>query len=143
MKNNEVAKKFVDGDYEEDLKGSNLFIKGDAIYSFGTHFPIALRLKNNVFLINCEGFSPTTTRHKNYVLRLIESNKENRIIMIDKRKLIDAINDGVTEYKEMIVDKIIDSEEIGTNYSTEELVKELKRVNNTQLKGGRKHNEMD
>ena len=130
MKNNEVAKKFVDGDYEEDLKGSNLFIKGDAIYSFGTHFPIALRLKNNVFLINCEGYSPTTTRHKNYVLNRVRSNKENKIIMIDKRKLIDAINDGVTEYKEMIVDKIIDEPKIwGTRRRVlaEELLEGLER----------------
>jgi len=137
MKNDEVAKKFVDGDYDNyvDLKGSNLFIRGDAIYSYGTHFPIALRLKNNVFLINCQNYSRTTTVHKNYILNRVSSDKENKIIMIDTKKLKEAINDGITDYKEMILNKI-DEEEITTNYSRDELVKELNR-NITQLKGGK------
>jgi len=48
-------------------KGSRMFIKGDTIYSYGIHFPIAIRTKWG-YIFNSEGYSSSTANHKRHVL---------------------------------------------------------------------------
>lgn len=67
MKNKNVSKAFAQG---EQAKTKNLFIEGDVIYSYGYHFPLCLRL-NNGFVINSDGYSQTTARHKGEIVRAI------------------------------------------------------------------------
>ncbi|GAG41002.1 unnamed protein product, partial [marine sediment metagenome] len=56
-------------------KTENLFSeKGDngqlILYSYGYHFPLCIKLGEK-FLINSDGYSQTTTRHKSLMLRCI------------------------------------------------------------------------
>jgi hypothetical protein len=45
-----------------------MFIEGDAVYSYGHHFPIALRdVRRRVAYCNEDGYSVTTGRHKSEV----------------------------------------------------------------------------
>jgi hypothetical protein len=70
MKNKEVADDFVNG--IDGTKTANMFIEGRVIYSYGYHFPIALRLNGNVALFNLDGYSNTTSRHKSLVARALQ-----------------------------------------------------------------------
>jgi hypothetical protein len=67
MNNTQLAEQFAQKKTEG--KGSNLFIEGDTIYSYGHHFPIAQHLGANVVVFNSDSYSSSTARHKCYVLR--------------------------------------------------------------------------
>jgi hypothetical protein len=78
MNNIDVIEHFVKGKRNWDskvLKGSNLFIDKNTIYSYGYHFPIAVRL-NDVdgfkFIWNKDKYSVTTSKHQSQVRRLID-----------------------------------------------------------------------
>jgi hypothetical protein len=69
--NSRLSEMFVNG--LTDGKGNNMFVEGDVIYSYGHHFPIAIRMKNGTFLCNEDKYSVTTGKHKSYVRRYIPS----------------------------------------------------------------------
>jgi hypothetical protein len=54
-----------------DHKASNMFSRGDAIYSYGTHYCIARFVRDNtgeeVLLLNPETYSNTTSKHKSHL----------------------------------------------------------------------------
>ena len=58
----------------------NLFFKGDAIYSYGTHFPFALRLPWG-FLINGDTHSNTTAKHQAGVRHVIRTTGRPSVIV--------------------------------------------------------------
>ena len=52
----------------------NVYFEGDTIYSYGAHFPMAIRFKDKM-LINNEGYSVTTAKHMSqlrYALRHLD-----------------------------------------------------------------------
>lgn len=59
-------------------KGSNMFFRGDTVYSYGDHFPIAKHYINknrgNLILFTARDYSTTTAKHKGQVLCAIPSN---------------------------------------------------------------------
>lgn len=59
--NPQVADHFVSKD-TGDLYGSNLFVQGDVLYSFGLHWPIAVR-QGDVVVINATKRSKSSTVH--------------------------------------------------------------------------------
>ena len=68
-----------------------MFIEGDTIYSYGKHFPIALRLGNNIFLVNVDKYSSSTSKHQSYVIgaisdkgSIIECNTQDIVRAIDR-----------------------------------------------------------
>lgn len=65
MSNKQLAQEFAKG--ARKGRGSNMFIDGDTIYSYGYHFPLARRLINGKFWINEEKRSQSTFRHQSYV----------------------------------------------------------------------------
>lgn len=69
LSNGELARRFAAGDRKG--KGSHLFIEGDTIYSYGFHFPIARRDRVYTYVVNTNGYSSTTARHKSLVLGAI------------------------------------------------------------------------
>ena len=69
MNNKQVAQAFATGATKG--KGSNLFIEGDTIYSYGRYFPIARRLPKGGYWINPEKYSQSTTRHQSLVRNAI------------------------------------------------------------------------
>ena len=52
-------------------RGSNLFIEGDCIYSYGHHFIIAVRRRDGEnyiwYVCNTDRYSVTTARHKSTI----------------------------------------------------------------------------
>lgn len=53
-------------------KANSMFIEGNTIYSYGHHFPIAIRKEGKVAWFNSSGYSKTTAIHKGRVRRALE-----------------------------------------------------------------------
>ena len=89
----EIAEKFVNGC--KKAKGSRMFIKGCAVYSYGVHFPIAVRLSGDVFYFNKDRYSKSTSAHQNYVKRAILDKGFDVLDIIEKStgQLQDVIDD--------------------------------------------------
>ena len=64
LSNDVVAKRFADG----DTKGAarSMFIDGDTVYSYGSHFPIAKRIPGG-YVFNSDEYSMSTATHKSRV----------------------------------------------------------------------------
>lgn len=64
--NSEVAHRFATG-IGERCTGSNMFFEKDTIYSYGYHFPMAIKW-NGYLLYNDDRYSVSTSTHQGYVL---------------------------------------------------------------------------
>ena len=87
MNNETLAKRFIEGSIKG--KGSNMFIDGDSIYSYGYHFRIAKRIEHKGFKIyafNPDGYSVSTAKHKNYVLGELQRTG-NKILFVKNADL--------------------------------------------------------
>lgn len=47
-------------------QGSNMFIEGDTLYSYGHHFPLVIRLTGGGYLHNGDTYSVTTSGHQSH-----------------------------------------------------------------------------
>lgn len=68
MRNSLVAQRYAEG--KTTGSAGHMFIEGDTIYSYGSHFPIARRYikgDRQIYVMNTRGYSATTGRHKSYV----------------------------------------------------------------------------
>ncbi len=68
MKNTDVIKEFCSFGINEQIKTRHLYFEGDVLFSYGSHFPLCIRLKDG-FIINSEGYSMTTSQHKGHLIR--------------------------------------------------------------------------
>ena len=66
------------------FKGNSIYAKvvGEfyAVFSYGRHFPIAVRRRDNTepWLVNEDKYSPTTSKHQGYVRRgIAESGRDS------------------------------------------------------------------
>lgn len=74
--NEDIARRFSWGASEGGA--TNMFIEGDAIYSYGYHFPIARRIcvrGRNFVLVNSSYYSVTTSKHQSYVEYFLRGEK--------------------------------------------------------------------
>ncbi len=62
MTNREIAQSFANGATKGRNGNQTIFIDGDVIYSYGHHWPIAVR-QGRAALINGNKYSVTTSRH--------------------------------------------------------------------------------
>lgn len=51
--------------------GGTLYFRGDTIYSYGSHFPIARRVRAGLVLFTTDSYSVTTAKHISYVRQAI------------------------------------------------------------------------
>lgn len=72
MNNRTVAQRFAEG--KTTGRGSNLFIDGDTIYSYGYHFAICTRF-NGYYFFTEDNYSISTSRHKSYVRDALDSQR--------------------------------------------------------------------
>ena len=75
MRNEEVIKAFIEGDEKAHTK--NVFIKDNFLFSYGFHFPLAIRLIGTdgfKFVINKSKYSVSTSRHQGYLNRMINTD---------------------------------------------------------------------
>jgi hypothetical protein len=73
VKNEDVIKEFVNYGTDETIKTKNVFFEQDVLFSYGYHFPMAVRLKDG-WIINKSKCSSTTSKHQYYLKRLISGN---------------------------------------------------------------------
>ncbi len=104
MKNKELVKAFIEG--KTALKGSNTFIKGNVLYSYGEHFPMALRLDNDgdfFFVVNSDKYSHSTSRHQSYLSQI----GDKKFMFKSTYELKNLIRQGINDLKTLMAEEII------------------------------------
>jgi hypothetical protein len=99
MKNEDVAEDFAKG-YSK-TKTANMFIEGRTVYSYGLHFPIAMRLTDNIVLFNSDKYSKSTSRHQNLVERAV-CGQGFEIREVDTKSLQEAIDQNISTFKQFV-----------------------------------------
>ena len=94
MNNKEVCNAFAYG--TETGCGSNIFISNNTIYSYGTHFPMAVRV-GEVIIMHNEKYSRTTSKHQHYLRMALEHGR----YITEYVKDIDEMNKRWKELKEV------------------------------------------
>jgi hypothetical protein len=72
MNHEEVVKRYAAQQVNRRQKrvrwtGDNIYCEGDVIYSYGSHFPMAVCLGDDFFLKNGDKYSVTTSKHQGVV----------------------------------------------------------------------------
>jgi hypothetical protein len=111
VKNIDVIKEFVSYGTNEKIKTNNVFFEQDVLFSYGYHFPMAVRLKDG-WIINRSKYSSSTSKHQGYLKRLIGGN-------------IKEMN--TAELKEFLLSEIARSEK-GIRFITFEELHKLKML---------------
>ena len=65
--NSEICKRFLAGHNSGSSYTGNLYIADNVLYSYGTHYPAAIRGYCNTVLINTESYSVTSSAHTSEV----------------------------------------------------------------------------
>jgi len=109
MKNEQIAQAF---NYGETATTKNFFtenIDGVTIaYSYGEHFPISIKFRDG-FIFNKDGYSQSTTRHKNLILSYIKDalNDEDYKTTEQIKRIVNGIKyDGIRTKAELIEKQI-------------------------------------
>lgn len=92
-KNSQVAEAWIRGESEK-IKTKHLFFENRVIYSYGYHFPIAIKL-NDCVIVHNNRYSNTTARHKSLVRRAI-GNMETIELEFEELK---RIAENITYFK--------------------------------------------
>ena len=87
VKSIDVARAWREGN---KAKSGNMFTDGITIWSYGTHFPIATKLKNGKILFNIDGYSRSTSKHKSFVER--QCWEVGEVIGCSTNEIIKAVN---------------------------------------------------
>jgi len=66
MNNRELCAAFASG--ATSGRGSNMYIRGDVLFSYGAHWPLAIRRDGRNALLNSGRRSVTTSRHRTYAV---------------------------------------------------------------------------
>jgi phosphorylcholine metabolism protein LicD len=90
VKNSDVVEDFIFKDKIIKAKTRNLFFEDNTLYSYGYHYPLCIKIKDNsgnyVYFLNSNGYSNTTARHKGYVVRSITRNLSFKELIKAKQK---------------------------------------------------------
>jgi hypothetical protein len=62
MTNKQIASAYLAG--KTHGKANNIFIEGETIYSYGHHFPMAVRIAPDIYAWNEDRYSVTTSKHQ-------------------------------------------------------------------------------
>ena len=91
-RNSEVIDEFVRYGLDENIKAKHLFFIKDVLFSYGSHYPLCIRLKNG-FLINGSGYSMTTSTHTNELIRQITGNSVYNLKQLKREIEMGEIDD--------------------------------------------------
>lgn len=122
-----TVKAFFSGTYDEGYGqgagNSSVFFIADTLYSYGYHFPMAIKL-GFYYLINADSYSPTTGKHQSYVQRGVPANMKIEIPF-------SALDEAGIPYREILV---VDKEE-SRYIEVERKVDGVKEMVRTHLMG--------
>lgn len=74
---------------EGKARQGRVFVEGDTIYSYGKHFPIAHRIRDNEYLLNDDRYSNITSKQQSEVRRALQSENA-KIVESDTKELVEA-----------------------------------------------------
>ena len=94
MKNSDVVQMFLDG---SGGRTANLYIDGNVLYSYGKHFPLAVR-KGNTIYVNVDKYSQTTSCHQGLLRRGLLHDKYYSRIDCGTTELVKMIEKGKAPY---------------------------------------------
>lgn len=77
LRNDTVADLFAGGATEGE--SNSMFIERNVVYSYGHHFPIAVR-EEGVVYFNSDSYSMTTAHHKGFVRRALAERGINVVM---------------------------------------------------------------
>lgn len=63
---------FVNGSTQG--RASSVYIENNVIYSYGSHFPMGIRLNDGTFVVNISRFSQTTSKQQNLLIDALQSH---------------------------------------------------------------------
>lgn len=81
---------------EGKAREGRVFVEGDTIYSYGKHFPIAHRIRDNEYLLNHDRYSVTTSKQQSEVARALDSEGA-KVIDTDTHEIVEA-SEGRKKY---------------------------------------------
>ena len=118
VKNKDICENFVNCRNLKQ-KTKHLFIEKQEnniliLYSYGYHFPLSIKLLDNTILINSNGYSNTTARHKGNLCRAlgfngfkdVEQNKGEDILIFSTSQLKEILEKGFKNKSEIAESKI-------------------------------------
>lgn len=117
MKNREVCKDFI---YScDESKTKHLFIENKKdgrciLFSYGYHFPMAIKLLDDSIIINTDGYSHTTACHKSYFatelgfnsFKELEKSKDNKFLFLTTSKMQKVLELGFKSKAEILEQEI-------------------------------------
>lgn len=86
----------------------NVWFRGDVIYSYGEHFPMAVRLGDGFYILNGDRYSVTTSQHQGLLFQAIPNSRRVEIPFSALRSLFNTERlwvDVVSEVREI---KVVD-----------------------------------
>jgi hypothetical protein len=103
LKNTAVVEEFANYGTDESISSKHLYFIKDVLFSYGSHFPLCLRLKDS-WIINADGYSMSTSTHRGHLIREITGEYS---FNLDKLKK--AVNNGeITNIKFMTTQEMND-----------------------------------
>jgi hypothetical protein len=72
VSNKKLAQMFAGG--ARKGRSNSMFIEDDVVYSYGHHFPIAVRRRRGEYDFNEDRYSNTTARHKSHIRNALSGN---------------------------------------------------------------------
>lgn len=81
---------------EGKAREGRVFVEGDTIYSYGHHFPIAHRIRDNEYLLNEDKYSTTTSKQQSEVKFALE-REGAKIVDTDTHEIVEA-SEGRKKY---------------------------------------------
>lgn len=115
VKNRDIIKDFLNGFTN---KTKNLFIENKQgvliLYSYGYHYPLCIKLLDGIFLINQNGYSQTTAKHKALLcyelnstnFKALQKDIPNNIKLFSTNDLKQILNKEFKTYNQIVEAKI-------------------------------------
>ena len=75
MTNEDVCNAFILG---KKRTGKHIYTDGKIIYSYGSHHPLGF-INNGLVLVNTDGYSSTTRRHKRCLLTVLDASRNRSL----------------------------------------------------------------
>ena len=108
MKTQDLFNRFVKGKYEvKKIEIASCFIDKNAVYSYGYHFPLSVRLKDSngkfIFLVNRDKYSRTTSKHQSW---LNQELKGFEVIDANTEILKEVIAKGIATHDALLIEEL-------------------------------------
>lgn len=114
--NQEIVEAFVNGEIHKGT-ANNIFVEGNVLYSYGEHFPMAIKLYddegdegNAYFIINKGKYSVTTSRHQCHLRNaLIKYNIPEKRMMSEEStsRMIHLVRQNIKTLREAIAERLL------------------------------------